>query len=191
MIGDTLRRIGWVRTFYRRCRSTIKLFLLRLPNVDRSSDVQWPRHIARDLRMGRCGFIGDSAWICPNVRMGAYVMLAPEVAILGGDHTVTAIGVPIIYSERPDVPPTEIGDDVWIGYRATIMAGVTIGSGAVIAAGAVVTKDVPENSVAAGIPATVRAKRFGGDDFQAHLKIIRSGQIAGAPPLSSSKKVKR
>lgn len=48
-----------------------------------------------------------------------------------------------------------IGHDVWIGYRATLLAGVTVGSGAVIAADAVVTKDVPPYAVVAGNPATV------------------------------------
>ncbi len=48
-----------------------------------------------------------------------------------------------------------IGRDVWIGANAVILPGVTIGDGAVIAAGAVVTKDVPENTVAGGVPARV------------------------------------
>ena len=46
-----------------------------------------------------------------------------------------------------------LGNDVWIGYEAVIMAGVTIGDGAIIGARAVVTKDVPPYTVAGGIPA--------------------------------------
>ena len=49
--------------------------------------------------------------------------------------------------------PIKIGNDVWIGAHATILAGVTIGNGAVIAAGAVVTKDVPINTIVGGVPA--------------------------------------
>lgn len=49
--------------------------------------------------------------------------------------------------------PIHIGKRVWIGANATILPGVTIGDGAVIAAGAVVTKDVPENTLAGGVPA--------------------------------------
>lgn len=49
-----------------------------------------------------------------------------------------------------------IEDDVWIGCNAIILKGVTIGTGAVIAAGAVVTKDVPENCIAMGVPAKVK-----------------------------------
>ncbi|MCH5351640.1 MAG: sugar O-acetyltransferase [Clostridiales bacterium] len=51
--------------------------------------------------------------------------------------------------------PVVIGKNVWIGAHATILAGVTIGDNAVVAAGAVVTKNVPPNTVAAGVPAKV------------------------------------
>ncbi|USK92939.1 sugar O-acetyltransferase [Rossellomorea marisflavi] len=51
--------------------------------------------------------------------------------------------------------PVTIGKNVWIGSGATILPGVTIGDRAVIAAGAVVTKDVPEGTVVAGVPAKV------------------------------------
>ena len=46
-----------------------------------------------------------------------------------------------------------IGNDVWIGYEAVILAGVTIGDGAIIGSRAVVTKDVPDNSLVGGVPA--------------------------------------
>lgn len=51
--------------------------------------------------------------------------------------------------------PIHIGKNVWLGSNVTILPGVSIGDGAIIAAGAVVTKDVPENMVAAGVPAKV------------------------------------
>jgi len=51
--------------------------------------------------------------------------------------------------------PVHIGEKVWIGSHATVLPGVTIGDNAVIAAGAVVTKDVPANTVVAGVPAKV------------------------------------
>ena len=55
---------------------------------------------------------------------------------------------------------TVIGDGVWIGMRAMIMAGIKIGEGAVIASGAVVTKDVPPYTVVGGNPAKEIKKRF-------------------------------
>ena len=51
--------------------------------------------------------------------------------------------------------PIVVGKDVWIGAHATILKGVTIGDGAIIAAGAVVTRDVPPNTIAAGVPARI------------------------------------
>jgi virginiamycin A acetyltransferase len=53
-----------------------------------------------------------------------------------------------------------IGNDVWIGYEAVVMAGVTIGDGAIIASRAVVTKDVPPYSIAGGLPAKTIRPRF-------------------------------
>jgi virginiamycin A acetyltransferase len=53
-----------------------------------------------------------------------------------------------------------IGNDVWIGYEATLMAGITIGDGAIIAAKSVVTKDVPPYSIVGGNPAKVIRMRF-------------------------------
>jgi acetyltransferase-like isoleucine patch superfamily enzyme len=52
-----------------------------------------------------------------------------------------------------------IEDDVWIGANATILPGVRVGKGSVIGAGSVVTNDIPEYSIAVGIPARVISKR--------------------------------
>ncbi len=59
-----------------------------------------------------------------------------------------------------------IGNDVWIGYEAAILAGVRIGDGAVIAARAVVTRDVPPYTIAGGVPAREIRKRFDADTIE-------------------------
>lgn len=59
-----------------------------------------------------------------------------------------------------------IGNDVWIGYEAVIMAGVHIGDGAIIAARAVVTKDVPPYTIVGGIPSKEKRKRFDAEVIQ-------------------------
>lgn len=64
-----------------------------------------------------------------------------------------------------------IGNDVWIGFEAVVMAGVTIGDGAIIGTRAVVTKDVPPYTVVGGIPAKPIKKRFDEDTISELLRI--------------------
>lgn len=64
-----------------------------------------------------------------------------------------------------------IGNDVWIGYEAVILAGTVIGDGAVIGARAVVTKDVPPYTIAGGVPAKPIRKRFSQEGIDTLLKI--------------------
>lgn len=64
-----------------------------------------------------------------------------------------------------------VGNDVWIGFEAIILAGVTIGDGAVIGARAVVTKDVPPYTIAGGVPAKPIRKRFDEDVISQLLRI--------------------
>lgn len=61
----------------------------------------------------------------------------------------------IIGKKHEKVKPVNIGNHVWIGAKAMIMKGITIGDGAIVAAGAVVTKNVPANTIVAGVPARV------------------------------------
>ena len=93
-----------------------------------------------------------------NLKIGQFCSIAKEVAfLLGGEHYYDRITTsPIekyVFGEEANIKSNGdivIGDDVWIGYRATILSGVTIGQGAVIAANAIVCKDVPPYAVYAG-----------------------------------------
>jgi maltose O-acetyltransferase len=87
-----------------------------------------------------------------SVRIGDRVYLGHDVAILTMDHT---IGPSDQRCGEHDPLPIVIGDGVWIGSRVTILPGVTVGNGAVVAAGAVVTRDVPSDTMVAGLPAEV------------------------------------
>ena len=87
-----------------------------------------------------------------NVRIGA------QVCIYSANHNYSSSNV-LIREQGMDYRTVVISEDCWIGANSTILAGVTIWKGAVIAAGAVVTKDVPEYSVVAGVPARVIKKR--------------------------------
>ena len=64
-----------------------------------------------------------------------------------------------------------IGNDVWIGYEAVIMASVTVGDGAIIGTRAVVTKDVPPYTIVGGVPAKPIRKRFDNETLDELLKI--------------------
>lgn len=64
-----------------------------------------------------------------------------------------------------------IGNDVWIGFEAVILAGVTVGDGAVIGARAVVTKDVPPYTIVGGVPARPIRRRFSEEETQALLRL--------------------
>ncbi len=81
------------------------------------------------------------------LHIGAHVSISPQVAILTTQHGVSDPAF------RTTTRPVRIGDYVWIGWRATILPGVTLGEGAVVAAGAVVTQDVAPYTVVGGVPA--------------------------------------
>ncbi len=97
------------------------------------------------------GYFNDSVQLScvKKVTIGKGCAIAREVLIRDTDaHQLEGQGHEVAAEIR-------IGDHVWIGTRAMILKGVTIGDGAVIAAGAVVTKDVPARCIAAGVPAKV------------------------------------
>ena len=75
-----------------------------------------------------------------------------------------------IVMSAPSRGDTVVGHDVWIGYAAMVMPGVTIGHGAVVAAGSVVASDVPAYAIAAGNPARVVRRRYEDDDVERLLR---------------------
>lgn len=87
-----------------------------------------------------------------EVNIGNNVWIGPNTDIYTVNHPLTASGR---RKRLAIAKPVKIGDDVWIGGKVTITPGVTIGSNVVIAAGAVVTKDIPSNSLAGGVPARI------------------------------------
>jgi len=86
-----------------------------------------------------------------GITIGDDVMIGPKVNLVSSGH-------PTDPAQRRNgivKKPITIGNNVWIGVAATILPGVTIGENAVVAAGAVVSRDVPANTIAAGVPARV------------------------------------
>jgi len=89
-----------------------------------------------------------------HVAIGRECIVADRVMLIDFDHGVVEVERPIrlqgIY--KRDV---NVGHNVWIGYGACVLRGVTVGDNCIVGTSAVVTKDLPENAVAAGVPAKV------------------------------------
>jgi len=98
----------------------------------------------------------------PNFGSEPYlVSIGQGVTISGQVHFITHDGAPWVIRRRPEYQDVvkygriTVHDNCFIGHRATLLPGVTIGPNAIVAAGSVVTKDVPPNTVAGGVPAKV------------------------------------
>jgi len=119
-----------------------------------------------------------------RIVVGAFCAIGPEARIHGGGaHVVTrAAAFPLnaILFDRGkrnapddiDKGPTVIGNDVWIGEGAMVLAGLTVGDGAVVGARAVVTKSVPPYAIVAGNPARILRYRFD-EDIRERLLALR------------------
>lgn len=178
----------------RRLRMRVYCFRRRLPFVHPDAYIAGGVTLCRDLVMAEFSFVNEDCYIGPGVSIGRYSMLAPRVAIVGFDHHFKEVGIPVIFSGRPEIPSTQIGCDVWIGFGAVIMAGCTIGDGVIIAAGAVVTHDVPAFEIHGGVPARKISDRFSSDSLKLeHLETISKGlvpvQFAGPPDILKRKPI--
>lgn len=185
IVRDRFRGTPALRRAYRRTKMWWIRWVLRLQHVDKSFYMIWPCHISRDVRIGAHCFMNRGCHVAPGVTIGRYVMFAPHVVILGMDHRFDVAGKPMIFSGRPPLKKTVIEDDVWIGYRAIIQAGVRIGRGAIVAAGAVVTKDVEPYAIVGGVPARLIGQRFEQPDREIHDRMLRAPTVDG--PLCEPK----
>ena len=105
------------------------------------------------LRIGDYTFIGRGTEIevSRRVTIGKGALIAPGVFITDHSHAL-ALGKPM-FQQPCEAAEVVIGDDVWIGAKAVVLRGVTIGEGAVVAAGAVVNRDVEPYAIVGGVPA--------------------------------------
>ena len=153
----------------------------KLNEYNRTDDTPAGLQQREEMLKDIMGTYGDGLYIIPpvyanwglkNVHVGRNVVFnfgcrfVDDADITIGDNTMLGPGVCISTAEHPLSPelrrnglqynkPVHIEDNVWIGAGAVILAGVTIGRNAVIGAGSVVTKDIPADSLALGIPAKV------------------------------------
>ena len=164
-------------------------------------DPDGPEHFHRNV-LYHFPFIGD------RLRIGKFCAIARGVRFImnGANHQVDGLSTYPFFifgngweSARPaegELPykgDTVVGNDVWIGFDALIMPGVTIGDGAIIAARSVVATDVPAYAIVGGNPARVVRERFDADSVRRlqeiawwnrpvewisrHLGLVRAGDI--------------
>ena len=107
------------------------------------------------IRIGAFTYINRNTFLdaTESLIIGRECGIGPGCYITDHDHGTDIDKAPLDQSMISE--PTKIGDRVWIGANVTVLKGVTIGDHAVIGAGSVVTKDIPENAIAVGVPAKV------------------------------------
>ena len=110
-----------------------------------------------DVVIGDHTRIGIHNTIIGPVTIGNHVNLAQGITVTALNHNFDDT-TKRIDEQGIATKPVVISDDVWIGANAVILPGVTIGRHVVVAAGAVVTKDVPDNTIVGGVPATIIKK---------------------------------
>lgn len=113
-----------------------------------------------EVRIGSKSVLGEEITFSAyeHISIGRECVIADRVMFIDFDHIIEDVEQAIrkqgVYSR-----PVRVGNNVWIGYGASILRGVTVGDGAVIGTNAVVTKDVPPGAIVGGIPARVLRMR--------------------------------
>jgi len=105
-----------------------------------------------------------------EVRIGNHCLIGPNVGIYTAGHEIN----PIDRYKTGFAKPITIGNNVWIGGHVVINPGISIGENSVIGSGSVVTKDIPDNVIAAGNPCKV-IRKLTDDDKQYDYKNIKPG----------------
>lgn len=140
----------------------INYVILKLSGVHLGEDVSC--YSIKSISSPKKLFISNRTWIGSNVslyaenciKIGSNCMIAKDVSIISVDHLFEKSTIPYI-DQGYDISnnPIFIGNNVWIGEKAIILKGVSIGDNSIIGAGSVVTKSIPRNTVVAGNPAKI------------------------------------
>jgi acetyltransferase-like isoleucine patch superfamily enzyme len=111
------------------------------------------------FHLGEAAYVGENCWISctQSVSIERNALLGPSCHITDANHGIE--GRSPINGQPRTASPVRIGEGAWLGAGAKVLAGVHIGHGAVVGAGSVVTRDVPDFTIVAGVPARVIGSR--------------------------------
>lgn len=166
-----MKLIAGIVTKYRARRLGIKLSSLKGFVSDYEVAIEAPCRLSKiilahshKLTIGAHSYIRSNTEFLHISQIGRFCSIGRNV-ILGQDprnHALNWLSTSPVFSSnyKSITSPLQIGNDVWIGHRATIMAGIQIGDGAIIGTNAVVTKDVLPYAIVAGNPAKFIRYRF-------------------------------
>jgi len=165
------RPFKWYRYFKR--KSLLRKFksIGRSFQFDPLSDILSPEY----MEIGDNVFIGDSAYISAEIKIGNNVMFGPRAVILGGDHYFGVKGKSVRFlhpQRRENSYPIHVEDEVWFGANVVILKGVTVGMGAVIGAGSIITKSIPPYTIAVGNPCDPKKTIFDDEILLSHLMLL-------------------
>lgn len=153
----------WLKFFYPKAKGISFLFLLYyfIPQkiLRINGRVPWPVHFTSRVLYHRNIIVGNRS--APGINANCYIQgrngifigsnfrMGPGVGLISANHNIND------YDKWDKAKPIEIGDNVWIGMNSVVLPGVKIGSNVVIGANSVVDEDIPDNSIAMGIPCRV------------------------------------
>ena len=130
-------------------------------SIGQSSLIQGPVRVTGavanpclEISIGTCTLVSGNLHcdVGAPIHIGDRVRIGHDVSLLTVDHH---IGPDEMRAGERKYGPIEIGDGAWLASRVVVLPGVRIGMGAIVAAGSVVTRDVPDNTLVAGVPARV------------------------------------
>jgi acetyltransferase-like isoleucine patch superfamily enzyme len=165
----------WLRWFYPKAKGIGLAYLLYCfvpQKIFRINGfVKWPVHFTSRVLYAKNISVGNRS--APGLNSNCYVQgragikighnfrMGPGSGLISANHDLNDYDVWI------QKEPIEIGDNVWLGMNAVIMPGVKIGNNVVVGSNSVVTKDIPDNSIAAGSPCKVLNEKgtYQGKDY--------------------------
>ena len=159
-------------------KATIYRFILKFKNLTDGSGIL----VGKGSKIVNGTVLGDGTRINGIIKIkgrghcdiGKYCAFGDDIRMITSNHKVDDVVLQYALLNRLGLKAKadtrngiEIGHNVWIGDRVTILPGVTIGNSAIIAAGAIVTKEVPAYAVVGGTPAKIIKYRFSEEEIKA------------------------